>query len=116
MEAGKLKVRMWPSTLAQLIGIVGVGLWFLSFYLILSSPKTPDDKHTLPVNNHGTKHYLTPMTSALPYVAFPMIAGSICFQWWRVLSITNKTGLTQREVLKQYRTFGTVEFERKGIT
>ena len=72
----------------------------------------PDAKHTIPVNDHGTTRYLTPVVSILPWVGLPLMIGGGIFSIVNLLYMSYRTGISEPQLLWKLRFFSRVEVER----
>ena len=95
----ELKRRRKILWIPGIIILIGFLMWVGGAYLQISSPTKRDAQHTIPFNNHGTTHYLTPVVYYFPWVGYGLAGfgvASFLVLAWRIAKVL---GISVEEVL-----------------
>jgi hypothetical protein len=83
-------MRNVSRTIARVLPWLILGGWFVVIACAVSSPVVPNPitGHTVPMNNHGTIHYVTPLVHYLLFWYIPALA--------LVATVLNRSGWWKR--------------------
>ena len=84
--------------------VLSVLIWIGGLTLQISSPTAPDSRHTIPIINRGTTHYLSPPVYYFPWIGLGIGVVGILTYWILCRRIARQLGISVDTVMGISRT------------